>query len=83
MTSEEILSTCNKIFIEQLDNDKIVLTRETTAKDVPEWDSLTNIQLIVAIEKHFKMRFTSTEIQSLKNVGELCDAVQRKMIKNP
>lgn len=82
MTSEEILSTCNKIFIEQLDNDNIVLKRETTAKDIPEWDSLTNIQLIVAIEKHFKMRFTSTEIQSLKNVGELCDAIERKTSKS-
>jgi len=81
MNSNEILSTCNKIFIEQLDNENIVLTRETTAKDIGEWDSLTNIQLIVAIEKYFKFRFTSVEIQSLKNVGDLCDAIARKTSK--
>ena len=81
MTSEEILSVCNKIFIEQLDNKKIALTRTTAAKDIREWDSLTNIQLIVAIEKHFKLRFTSIELQSLKNVGDICDAIAQKTTK--
>ena len=81
MNSNEILSICNKIFIEQLDNEDIVLTRETTAKDIKEWDSLTNIQLIVAIEKYFKFRFTALEIQALKNVGDLCDAIERKTSK--
>ena len=81
MNSNEILTACNKIFIDELDNENVVLTRETTAKDIEEWDSLTNIQLIVAIEKHFKFRFTAMEIQSLKNVGDLCDAIERKTLK--
>ncbi len=79
MNSNEILSECNKIFIDQLDNDAIVLKRETTANDVEEWDSLTHIQLVVAVEKQFKVRFTTAEIQGFKNVGEMCDTIEKKL----
>jgi acyl carrier protein len=79
MNSNEILSECNKIFIDQLDNEAIVLKRETTANDVEEWDSLTHIQLVVAVEKHFKVRFTTAEIQGFKNVGEMCDTIEKKV----
>ena len=81
MNSSEILNQCNKIFIDQLDNPAIVLKRETTAADVEEWDSLTHIQLIVAIEKSFKIRFTTAEIQGLKNVGDMCEIIERKIKK--
>lgn len=79
MTSTEILSTCNNIFIKQLDNPSIVLKRETTAADVEEWDSLTHLQIIVAIEKHFKIKFTASEIQKFKNVGEMCDTIEKRI----
>jgi acyl carrier protein len=81
MNTAEILTECNKIFIDQLDNSSIVLKQETTASDVEEWDSLTHIQLIVAIEKHFKIRFTTAEIQGFKNVGEMCVAIEKKTNK--
>jgi acyl carrier protein len=80
MNSNEIISECNKIFIDQLDNSAIVLKRETTAADVEEWDSLTHIQLVVAVEKHFKIRFTTAEIQGFKNVGEMCDTIEKKLV---
>lgn len=82
METARILPEVNQIFVEVLDNDSIILTRDTTANDVEEWDSLTHIQLIVAIEKHFKIRFTSAEIQSWKNVGEMCDAIQGRLVGN-
>ena len=79
MDRNKILETVNEIFIDVLDEEEIVLTRETTASDVEDWDSLTHIQLIVAVEKRFKIKFTTQEIQSFKNVGHFCDEVQRKL----
>jgi len=78
MEAAEILKQVNTIFIDVLDDEDIFLTTETTANDVDEWDSLTHIQLIVAIEKHFKIRFTSKEIQSWKNVGEMTHCISTK-----
>jgi len=80
MQRSEILSKINNIFIETLDNEEVVITENTTANDVEEWDSLTHIQLVVAIEKYFKIRFTSREIQSWNNVGEMLNSIQGKGI---
>lgn len=79
MEIAEILNQVNIIFIDILDEVSIVLTNATMAEDVEEWDSLTHIQLIVAIEKHFKIRFNSAEIRNWKNVGELCNSIKVKL----
>lgn len=78
MEKNEILAKVNEVFIDTLDNDEIKLSMETTADDIEEWDSLTHIQLIVAIEKAFKIRFTSKEILSWKNIGEMVDCIAQK-----
>lgn len=78
MDKNEALKQINEIFVDILDNELIKITELTTADDVEEWDSLTHIQLVVAIEKHFKIRFTSREIQSWKNVGEMIDCILTK-----
>lgn len=67
------------MFVDILDNDLIVLSEETSADDIEEWDSLTHVQLVVAVEKHFKIRFTSREIQSWKNIGEMIQSVESKL----
>lgn len=77
MEHSEILKQVNDIFIDVLDNEDIKLSDATSAKDVDEWDSLNHIQLIVAIEKHFKIRFNSAEISAWKNVGEMCASIKK------
>jgi acyl carrier protein len=80
MEKSDALKKVNEVFIDVLDNEDIVLTYETTAGDVDDWDSLNHIQLVVGIEKAFKIRFTSQEIQSWNNVGEMLDSILRKAV---
>ena len=79
MERSEILNQINKIFVDTLDNENIIIDESTEATDVDEWDSLSHIQLVVAIEKHFKIRFSSKEIQSWKNVSELVHCIKNKI----
>jgi len=79
MLIEEILKQVNLIFIEVLDNPEIKIQFETTSVNVDEWDSLNHIQLVVAIEKHFNIRFTALEIVNFNNVGEMCEAINIKI----
>lgn len=78
MERAELFSKFNVIFEEVIDEGPISLTDETTADDVDGWDSLTQIQLVVAIEKAFDVRFTSDEIVSWKNIGEMVDCFLTK-----
>lgn len=79
MSIETILKDVTEIFKDVLDEPSVVLKKETTAKDVENWDSLNHIQLIVAIEKKFKIKFTTPEIRSWKNVGDMCDLISKKL----
>ena len=79
MQNEALLEQIQVIFRDVLDDEEIVLTEASTAEDVEGWDSLTHIQLIVAIEKHYKIKFSSREILSWKNVGELVDCLAAKL----
>jgi acyl carrier protein len=81
MNNDEILAIVTSVFKEILDNEQIVLVRETTAGDIEEWDSLSHIQLVVAIEKKFGIRFTSSQIQSWRNVGEMIDNIGDRINK--
>ncbi len=78
MEKTQILERVQALFRDVLDNEEIVLTSTTVADDIEEWDSLTHIQIIVAIEKHFRIRFTSAEILSWKDVGEMIDCISKK-----
>lgn len=79
MDQSEILQQVNGIFTDIIDEENIKLSPATTANDIEGWDSLTHIQLVVAIEKHFKIRFNSKEIQGWKNIGELMDSISSKI----
>ena len=79
MEKQQLIRTVNDIFIHVLDNPAIVLQENTTADEIAEWDSLTHIQLVYAIEKHFKIRFSTAEITRWKNIGELCDGIAGRL----
>jgi len=66
------------LFREVLENEDIVLTNETTAPEIDEWDSINHIYLVVEIEKHFKIKFRSSEILQWQNVGEMIESVKAK-----
>ena len=78
MTETEIFARLNKIFRKVFDNTSITVTRNTTAKDIDDWDSLEHITLIGAVEREFKVKFTMKEVSSMKNVGEMADLIKAR-----
>lgn len=80
MNRIEVLEQVNRIFVDVLDNDGIQLVEKTTSNDVEGWDSLIHIHLAVSIEKHFKIRFTSKEIQGWNNAGEIIDSILLRLL---
>ena len=79
MERDDIFAKVQEVFREELEVEDLVLTDETTADDVEEWDSLSHVQLVVALEKAFGIKFTSREILSWDNVGDLVDCIAGKM----
>lgn len=78
MERTEIFEQLNEIFEDVIDEGPVKLTKTTRSGDIEGWDSLTHIQLIVAIEKAMNVKFTSEEIISWKNVGEMVDCILSK-----
>ena len=79
MERNEILKRVEEIFREELEQENLVLTDETTADDVDGWDSLSHVQLVAAMEEAFGMEFKSREILSWDNVGDLIDSIEKKV----
>lgn len=78
MERKTIFTELNEIFSDVLEMESVVLTEETTAEDIEEWDSLNHIHIVVSIEKKFAIRFGSEEIQSWDTVGEIVDSIVEK-----
>ncbi|MBF0595418.1 MAG: acyl carrier protein [Candidatus Omnitrophica bacterium] len=70
MDQQEIIKKLNGIFCQVFDDDSLVISETTSASSIPEWDSLGHITLILAVEKLFKMRFTTAEIAEMKKPGQ-------------
>jgi acyl carrier protein len=75
----QILSKINELIRDVFDEDDLVVTDETEAEDVDEWDSTNHVRLIVAIEEAFHVQFTTDEITAPENVGQLVDLVASKL----
>lgn len=76
---DNILEELQSIFRDVLDQPNLVLTRASNASNVDDWDSLAHINLVVSIEKHYKIKFALGELQELKDVGDMIDLVKVKL----
>ena len=79
MTRDEVFEEINLIFRDVFDDDSLVIVDSTNSEDIEDWDSLEHINLVVAMEKRFDMKFNIREVGKLQNVGEMVDLIMSKM----
>lgn len=81
MDETQIYARLSEVFESVFDDDSIQLTPALTAKDVDGWDSLTHIRLLLTVERTFKVKFSTTEIGKLENVGSLVEIIKSKLVE--
>ncbi len=79
MSKNEIYENLNEVFRDVFDDDSISVNENTTSNDIEDWDSLEHINLIVAVEKKFNMKFSMGEVTSMKNVGEMVNIISTRI----
>ncbi len=79
VTRKEVFEKLNSIFRNNFDDEDIVLSEETSSADIEDWDSLEQINLIVAIQDVFGVKFNISEVAMLKSVGEMADLIIKKL----
>lgn len=79
MTREKVFEELNEIFQDAFDDEEIVVGEHTTADDIEDWDSLEHVNLIVAVEQHFGIRFSMGEVTTMRNVGAMVDIIMARM----
>ena len=77
MDKQTIFDAVQQIFRDNFDDEDLVITRDTCADDIEDWDSLEQINLLTAIEKKFGLKFKLEDVRDLKNVGDLLDLIAR------
>ena len=78
MNETQILEALTQVFRDVFDDDDIVLTAATTAQDIEGWDSQAHVNLIVAAEMRFGIRFRTAELESLHDVGQFARLIESK-----
>jgi len=78
MSQTEVIAKLQTVF-DTVFLEPVVLTPSLSAKDVPEWDSLIHISLMVTVEKVFGVRFRVGEVEGTRNVGEFADLILKRM----
>jgi acyl carrier protein len=79
MDHSEILTKLQPVFQEVFDEDDLIVTPEMTADDVDEWDSLSNVRLMISIEVEFGIKVKASEVANLSHVGLLVDLISKKL----
>jgi acyl carrier protein len=78
---DSLLPELQETFRGVFDQPDLVITRESNASTVNDWDSLTHVNLVTAIERRYKIKFALGELEELKNVGDLLDLMRTKLDK--
>ncbi|MGI6161990.1 MAG: acyl carrier protein [Christensenellales bacterium] len=78
MTRKDVQNQLQDIFRNLFDDDNIVISNETTAADIEDWDSLEHINLINMIERHFNIKLEMKEVVNFKNVGDMIECIAAK-----
>lgn len=79
MTQKEILSKLTEIFRDVFDDRRLVITRDTTAEDIFDWDSLNHMTLISEVESEFGVKFKAKDVIGMQNVGEMIDRISEML----
>lgn len=79
MAREEVYEKLTEIFQAVFDDDTLLISDTTTAEDIEDWDSLEQINLVVAVEKKFDMKFNIEEVNMFRNVGEMVDIIIKRI----
>ena len=77
MDKQQIFDAVSEIFRTVFDDEELVISRETTSEDIEDWDSLEQINLVVAMEKRFSIKFKLEDVKNLSNVGDMLDLIER------
>ena len=77
---DKILDQLTEIFKDVLDNENLTLKSETTANDIQEWDSVSHLILIYAIEEKFQLKFELGEMINFRSVGDICKSIRQKTL---
>ena len=81
MAQTSTFETLTQVIRDIFDNQTLAVTPELTARAVEGWDSLSNVRVFIELERVFGVRFSATEISSLKNVGQLAGLLERKLAR--
>ena len=79
MKKEEIYERLNEVFRDVFDDESIEVNENTTSADIEDWDSLEHINLIVAVENEFDIKFNMKEVTTMKNVGEMVEIIRSRI----
>lgn len=77
LTTENVYERLNRLFRDVLDDDGLSLRPETSARDVEGWDSMTNVQLMLSVEREFGVHLSAGQMQALRHVGDLVSVIVR------
>ena len=81
MSGDALLSRLNEVFRLVFDDPTLTVSVATTAKDVPGWDSIVHITLVIELEREFNVKFQMAEIEKLRNVGDLVAMLEAKQAR--